>query len=163
MRIRMRMRVAGGLGAAAVGAAMAGAAVVGAAVPAVAAAAGLAYHGYVAMAGGQVDVRLAPQNQGPSDVTDATVRLHWSQPLAAVQRLPEGCARYDVSTVLCDTGPLAAGGVGREIRLRVGLEGTSTEVTLEIDTLWEGGSVDRTPGNDRQQVLALDTGDQYSF
>ncbi|WP_371330207.1 hypothetical protein [Streptomyces sp. TP-A0356] len=155
--MRMKVRIAGALGAAVV---------VGAAVPAVAAVpeADLAYHGYVTMGGGHVDVRMVPQNHGPSAVTDATVRLRWSLPLADVQRLPRGCTRYDTSTVLCGTGPLAAGGVGREIRLRVGLAGSSTEeVTLEIDTLWGSGSVDRNPGNDREQVLALDTGDQYYF
>jgi hypothetical protein len=150
------MRIAGALGAAVV---------VGAAVPAVAAApeADVAYHGYVAMAGGQVDVRLSPQNHGPSDVADTTVRLHWSLPLADRQLLPGGCARFDMNTVLCETGPLPANGVGREIRLRVGLAGAPTEVRLTIETLWDGGSVDRNHANDRQQVLALDTGDEYAF
>jgi hypothetical protein len=64
---------------------------------------------------------------------------------------------------MCGTGPLAAGVAGRELRLRVGLEGAPAEVRLEIETLWNDGAVDRDPGNDRQQVLVLETGDEYSF
>ncbi|MER6125413.1 hypothetical protein ABT173_22835 [Streptomyces sp. NPDC001795] len=142
--------------------------VAGAAVPAVAAGseADLAYHGFVAMGRGEVNVRLTPSNHGPSDIEDATVRLHWSKPLANQQQQPlsEGCARYDASTVLCRTGSIAAGGAGKEIHVRVRLANTSTdEVRLEIESLWGGGAVDRNPGNDRQQVLALDTGDRYNF
>lgn len=36
-------------------------------------------------------------------------------------------------------------------------------MTLEIDTVWGGGTVDRDHGNDRQRVLVLDTGDSYVF
>lgn len=159
----MRMRIAGALGAAG----MVGMSVwAGAAAPAVAAPseADLAYHGVVAMTAGQVDVLLTPQNHGPADVLDATVRLRWSRPLAQHQRLPEGCARYNAATVLCDTGPLAAGSAGRQIHLRVGLaDASADEVRLQIDTLWDGGAADREPRNDRRRVLALDTGDEYSF
>jgi hypothetical protein len=138
----------------------------GSAVPAVAAVAeaDLSYHGYVAMGRGEVNVRLTPSNHGPSAVEDATVRLHWSRPLADQQRLPQECARYDASTVLCRTGAVAANGVGKEIHLRVRLADTTThEVRMEIESQWGGGAVDRNPGNDRQQVLALDTGDRYTF
>ncbi|MFF1452571.1 hypothetical protein ACFVYF_31230 [Streptomyces sp. NPDC058274] len=127
----------------------------------------LAYHGYVAMEGGRVDVRMTPRNHGPADVTDATVRLRWSAPLADRQELPEGCARAGARAVLCRTGALAADDVGAEIRLRVRLAGAGVrvpaEVTLVIDTVWSGGAVDRNHQNDRRQVLALDTGDAYAF
>ncbi|MET7697017.1 hypothetical protein [Streptomyces sp. NPDC005485] len=123
----------------------------------------LAYHGAVSMDAGQVDLRLTPQNHGPSAVADATVRLRWSRPLAVRQELPQGCARSGVRTVVCRTGALAADGLGEEIRLRVRLREVPSEVTLRIDTLWSGGAVDRNHVNDRQQVLALDTGDSYVF
>jgi hypothetical protein len=155
----MRKLIVGALGAVAV---------VGAAVPAVAAGseADLAYHGFVAMGRGEVNVRLTPSNHGPAAIDDATVRLHWSMPLAdsRQQPLPEGCARYDASTVLCRTGSIAANSEGEEIHLRVRLADTKTDqVRLEIDSQWGGGAVDRNPGNDRQQVLALGTGDRYAF
>ena len=154
--MRMPMRIAGALGAAAV---------VGTAVPAVAAVpqTALAYHGYVTLASGRADVWLTPRNEGAAPVAGASVRLHWSRALAGTQQLPKGCAVSDPSTVVCGTGPLVAGGVGREIRLGVGLAGAPSEVRLEIDTLWNGGGLDRTPSEDRQQVLALDTGDTYAF
>ncbi|MET8228598.1 hypothetical protein [Streptomyces sp. NPDC005301] len=123
----------------------------------------LAYHGYVEMAGGRVDVRMTPRNHGPADVEDATVRLRWSVPLTDRQVLPEGCARAGGRAVVCRTGALAADGVGEEIRLGVLLKGAPTEVTMVIDTVWSGGAVDRNHQNDRQQVLALDTGDSYVF
>ncbi|MEU6098208.1 hypothetical protein [Streptomyces sp. NPDC047079] len=150
----MRKRIAGALGAALV---------VGAALPAVAlgAEADLAYHGYVTMGRGEVNVRLTPWNQATSGVEDATVRLRWSKPLAKEQLLPGACAREDESTVLCRMGAIAPLAEGREIHLRVRLADTSAdEVRLEIDSLWSG-AVDRTPGT--QQVLALGTGDRYAF
>jgi len=156
----------GAAGACAVLAMGAGAALVaGAASPAVALEpeADLAYHGAVSMDAGRVDLRLTPQNHGPSAVADATVRLRWSRPLAVRQQLPEGCARSGVRTVVCRTGALAADGLGEEIRVRVWLREVPSEVTLTIDTLWSGGVVDRNHANDRQQVLALDTGDSYVF
>ena len=151
----------GALGALGVCAALA----MGAASPAVGlgSEADLAYHGTVSMDAGRVDLRLTPQNHGPSAVDDATVRLRWSQPLAVRQQLPEGCARSGVRTVVCRTGALAADGLGEEIRLRVRLREVPSEVSLTIDTLWSGGAVDRNHANDRQQVLALDTGDSYVF
>ncbi|MFE2720562.1 hypothetical protein ACFXKI_54325 [Streptomyces mirabilis] len=123
----------------------------------------LAYHGSVAMAAGLVDLRLTPRNHGPSTVGDATVRLRWSAPLADVQRLPGACARSGEREVVCRTGPLAADVPGDEIRLRVRLRGEPSEATMEIDTVWGGGAVDRNHGNDRQRVLVLDTGDSYVF
>ncbi|MFJ1811706.1 MULTISPECIES: hypothetical protein [unclassified Streptomyces] len=124
----------------------------------------LSYHGSAVMAGGRIDVRLTPRNHGPADVSDATVRLRWSVPLAAgAQRLPVGCARTGRQEVVCRTGELAADGLGEVIALRVWLRGRPTEVTMDVDTLWGGGAVDRNRSNDREQVLVLDTGDAYFF
>ena len=123
----------------------------------------LAHHGYVSMADGRVEVRLVPRNHGPSDVADATVRLRWSVPLADRQRLPVGCVRSQARSVVCRTGPLAADWVGEPIGLWVRLKGTPSEMTLVIDTVWSGRTVDRNRQNDRQRVLALDTGDLYAF
>jgi hypothetical protein len=150
-----------GVGVVGVGAALTlgGASSVGALAPE----ADLAYHGSVTMAAGLVDVRLTPQNHGPSAVEDATVRLRWSAPLADVQRLPGDCARSGEREVVCRTGPLAADWPGDPIRLMVRLRGEPSEVTLETDTVWGGGAVDRDHGNDQQRVLALDTGDSYVF
>ncbi|MET9047981.1 hypothetical protein ACWDR2_39080 [Streptomyces sp. NPDC003631] len=152
----MRKWMSGALGAAVV---------VGAAMPATALGSevDIAYHGYVAMGRGEVNVRLTPTNLGPS-IEDATVRLHWSKPLAKVQQLPRGCARHDVSTVVCGTGELTANGKGREIHLRLRLADTATdEVRLEIDSVWGDDEMDRNPGKRRQQVLVLATGDRYTF
>jgi hypothetical protein len=123
----------------------------------------LAYHGAVAMAAGQVEVRFTPRNHGPSAVPDATVRLRWSEPLANRQLLPEGCARSGVRVVLCRVGALDADGLGDQIGLRLRLRGEPSEALLEIDTVWSGGVVDRNHLNDRQRVLVLDTGDTYYF
>ncbi|MFF4970303.1 hypothetical protein [Streptomyces sp. NPDC001083] len=123
----------------------------------------LAYHGSVAMAAGRFDLRLVPQNHGPNEVSGATVRLRWSAPLADRQRLPGGCVRSDVRTVVCRTGELPADGLGAPIALTVRLRGVPTEAALTIDTVWGGGAVDRNHANDRQRVLALDTGDSYAF
>ncbi|MFI6490516.1 hypothetical protein [Streptomyces sp. NPDC050564] len=156
--MRMGMRVLGVVGS---GAFLLG----GAAAPgfALAPEADLAYHGYVSLAAGTVDVRFTPQNHGPTAVSDATVRLRWSAPLADVQWLPKQCARSGERTVVCRTGALAADGLGEEIGVTVRLVGVPSEVTLEIDTVWGGGAVDRNHANDRQRVLALDTGDSYLF
>lgn len=124
----------------------------------------LAYHGRVTVTAGRADVRLVARNHGPSPVDDATVRLRWSAPLAGRQSLPHRCVRPDAWTVVCSTGALAADGPGAEIALRVRLEGSPSEVLLDIGTAWNsGGAVDRNHDNDRQHVLALDTGDTYRF
>lgn len=140
---------------------------VGGTAPVAGAAAGpeadLAYHGSVAMAAGRMDVRFTPRNHGPAAVPDVTVRLRWSEPLANRQVLPYGCARSGVRVVLCRVGALAADGVGEPVELGVRLRGVPSEVLLEIDTVWSGGTVDRNPFNDRQRVLVLDTGDEYYF
>ncbi|WP_435862398.1 hypothetical protein [Streptomyces phaeochromogenes] len=131
--------------------------------PAVAPEADLAYHGHLSMTGGRVDLRMTPQNHGPSGIVEATVRLRWSVPLADEQGLPAGCARTELRTVMCRTGALPADGWGETITMAVRLRGAPSEVTLGIDTVWGGGAVDRNHHNDRQEVLALDTGDTYVF
>ncbi|WP_239157791.1 hypothetical protein [Streptomyces sp. SID13726] len=123
----------------------------------------LAYHGAASMAGGRVDVRFTPRNHGPSAVPDATVRLRWSEALVDRQGLPAGCARSGERVVLCRVGALAADGLGERVELRVRLKGVPSEVLLEIDTVWGGGTVDRNRSNDRQRVLVLDSGDEYYF
>lgn len=123
----------------------------------------LAYHGAASMAAGRVDVRLTPRNHGPDPVDDATVRLRWSAALDDTQVLPAGCARSGERVVVCRTGALPADGPGEEIRMTVRLREVASEVTLGLDTVWGGGSVDRNHANDRQQVLVLDTGDAYAF
>ncbi|MER6411512.1 hypothetical protein [Streptomyces humidus] len=124
----------------------------------------LSYHGSAVLAGGRVDVLLAPRNHGPGDVPDATVRLRWSAPSAAREPLlPAGCARTGRQEVVCRTGALAADGPGERIALRVWLRGRPAEVTVDVDTVWGGGAVDRNRANDRRQVLVLDTGDAYFF
>ncbi|MFI7406291.1 hypothetical protein ACIBW9_38490 [Streptomyces sp. NPDC049541] len=123
----------------------------------------LAYHGVVSMAGGRVDLRLMPRNYGPSAVPDATVRLRWSVAPANKQSLPGGCVRSGERVMMCRVGALTANAVARQIRLRVRLRGAPSEVRVEIDTAWNGGAVDRHRHNDRQRVLVLATGDEYSF
>ncbi|MCX4857997.1 hypothetical protein OG426_31665 [Streptomyces canus] len=123
----------------------------------------LAYHGAASMAGGRVDVRFTPRNHGPAAVPDATVRLRWSEPLVDGQTFPEGCARSAARAVLCRLGALAADGVGKRVEMWVRLRGVPSEVLLEIDTVWNGGTVDRNRENDRQRVLVLDSGDAYHF
>jgi hypothetical protein len=123
----------------------------------------LAFHGAASMAGGRVDVRFTPRNHGPAAVPDATVRLRWSEPLVNGQSLPQGCARSQEREVLCRVGALAADGVGERVEMRVRLLGVPSEVLLEIDTVWNGGTVDRNRENDRQRVLVLDSGDEYYF
>lgn len=161
------MRILCGLGAAVVVAvaspAATAAATVAAAPEAVAPEADLAYHGHLSMTGGRVDLRMTPQNHGPSGVVEATVRLRWSVPLADEQGLPAGCARTEVQTVMCRTGALPADGWGETITMAVRLRGAPSEVSLGIDTVWGGGAVDRNHHNDRQEVLVLDTGDTYVF
>ncbi|WP_189316625.1 hypothetical protein [Streptomyces brasiliensis] len=145
------------------GAALAAVAVAGPARAGGAPEADLVYHGSVVMNGKRLEVRLTPRNQGPAEVPSASVRLRWSMPLAERQNLPAACVRTDARTVVCATGPLDVDGLGDQIAVGVGLRGKAQEVTLEIDTVWSGGTVDRDRTNDRTRVLVLDTGDAYSF
>lgn len=84
---------------------------------------------------------------------DATVRLRWSEPLVDRQTLPEGCARSAERVVLCRVGAPAADGVGKRVEMGARLRGVPSEVLLEIDTVWNGGTVDRNRENDRQLPL----------
>ena len=123
----------------------------------------LAYHGVAVMSGGRMELRFTPRNHGPEAVPDATVRLRWSEPLVDRQVLPDGCAREAERVVVCRVGALAADSVGERVELRVRLRGVPSEVLLEIDTVWDGGTVDLNRANDRQRVLVLDSGDEYYF
>ncbi|MER6688793.1 hypothetical protein [Streptomyces minutiscleroticus] len=125
----------------------------------------VAYHGSVVVRDGRVRVRVMPRNHGPDPLAGATLRLRWSEALADRQRLPDDCVRTGGRTVLCGTGALAANGVpGRRVDVTVRLRGEPSEVTVECDTVWRAGAaLDRNPRNDRQRVLALDTGDTYVF
>ncbi|MEU6588403.1 hypothetical protein ABZ923_04070 [Streptomyces sp. NPDC046881] len=123
----------------------------------------LAFHGTAVMNGDQVEVRLTPRNNGPAAVADATFRLRWSVELADEQELPARCAREDERTVVCGTGALAVDAAGEQVRVPVRLRERTSEVTLEIDTVWSAGAVDQDRSNDRMAVLVLDTGDEYAF
>ncbi|MFF7974627.1 hypothetical protein [Streptomyces sp. NPDC007905] len=123
----------------------------------------VAFHGSAVMDGDRVEVRVTPSNDGPSAVPDASVLLRWSVPLAGRQELPGGCVRTDERTVVCGTGALAADASGEQIRVPARLKAKPSEVTLEVDTAWNGGVADRNRMNDRLQVLVLDTGDAYAF
>ncbi|MEV5877027.1 hypothetical protein AB0L75_22885 [Streptomyces sp. NPDC052101] len=149
-------------GACAVGAVVPGAAVADPA-PVPAPEADLAFHGVAAMSGDRVEVRLTPRNKGPAAVTGATVRLRWSVALAETQQLPARCVREDERTVVCATGALAVNGAGEPLDVLVRLHERPSEVTLETDTAWGGGTVDKYRSNDRLKVLVLNTGDVYAF
>ncbi|WP_338697592.1 hypothetical protein V2W30_17270 [Streptomyces sp. Q6] len=123
----------------------------------------LAHHGGITMTGAHVAVALTPQNHGPSDVTDSTLRLAWSVPLADDQTLPDACLRSGPRTVDCRTGALPAAAYGTPFTVDVRLAAATTEVTVRIDTVWTGGPVDHNGQNNRHRVLVLDTGDTYYF
>lgn len=135
----------------------------GVAVAAPAPEADVALHGSAVLEGDRVEVRLTPRNAGPAAVSDATVRLRWSAALADDQELPARCVREDERTVLCGTGALAVDVAGDQLRLPVRLREPATEVTLEIETAWNSGAVDKDRSNDRMAVLVLATGDSYAF
>ncbi|MFI8350723.1 hypothetical protein [Streptomyces sp. NPDC085596] len=123
----------------------------------------LAFHGYAVIEGDRLEVRLTPRDHGPAAVPEASVRVRWSVPPAGAVTLPQGCARTGERTVVCGTGALAAGEAGAQIRLAVRLRVPAPEVTLEVDTAWNGGVADPDRTNDRLRVLVLPTGDEYSF
>ncbi|WP_242442237.1 hypothetical protein [Streptomyces sp. CB02460] len=97
-------------------------------------------------------------------MSDATVRLRVSVPLAGRQELPGACLQEDPRTVLCRTGPLRADG-RRQRRLALGLRlaGTPDEVVVRVGTAYSGGTTDRDAGNNEHEVPALATGDPYVF
>ncbi|MGW1170276.1 hypothetical protein [Streptomyces sp. NPDC002550] len=123
----------------------------------------LSFHGTAVMSGDEVEVKLTPRNNGPAAVPDATVRLRWSVALAEGQQLPARCVREDERTVVCGTGALAVEGAGKQLDVPVRLGETSSEVTLEIEKVWGGGTTGKDHTNDRVRVLVLDTGDSYAF
>lgn len=123
----------------------------------------VAYHGRVALAHGRLRVLLVPENEGPSPLVNATVRLRLSAELADRQELAEGCARAGLREVVCETGELPLHGRGRHIGLVLELKERAPEVVVRVDTWWNGGATDRNPTNNEHVVLALDTGDTYAF
>ncbi|MEV6112555.1 hypothetical protein AB0L59_08485 [Streptomyces sp. NPDC052109] len=133
------------------------------AVPALGAEADLAFHGTAVMNGDRVEVKLTPRNNGPAAVADGTVRLRWSAALAEEQQWPARCAREDERTVVCGTGALTANAVGEQLDVPVRLRDRPSEVTLQIETVWGGGTTDKDHSNDQLKVLVLDTGDAYAF
>ncbi|MEU6284628.1 hypothetical protein [Streptomyces sp. NPDC047028] len=177
MRARIGMAMTGACGAAlvlgglAAGPATGAAGVTGAAGPTPSASAvpappsaDLAFHGTAVMKDDQVDVKVTPSNLGPAAVPDASVRLRWSVPLTTeALKLPAGCVRTDDRTVVCGTGALASGGVEAQIQVSVRLKDKASQVTLEVDTAWNGGATDKDHTNDQLKVLVLATGDAYAF
>ncbi|MFG2984025.1 hypothetical protein ACGFYQ_22685 [Streptomyces sp. NPDC048258] len=123
----------------------------------------VAYHGRVSLAHAQLRIWLVPQNEGPSALPNATVRLRLSVPLADRQELAAGCARAGLREVVCETGALPLHGRGRHIGLALGLWEPVSEVVVRVDTWWNGGATDRNLANNEHVVLALDTGDSYAF
>ncbi|MFJ3235534.1 hypothetical protein [Streptomyces sp. NPDC086787] len=123
----------------------------------------LEYHGSAVMSGDRMDVRLVAGNHGPVAVSDASVELRWSAPLADRQALPVGCVRTGERVVMCRTGALPANGSGSPVELSVVLRESGAEVTMEVDTVWSDGTVDRDRSNDQARVMVLNTGDSYSF
>ncbi|MET8398124.1 hypothetical protein [Streptomyces sp900116325] len=124
----------------------------------------ISHHGHVSLWGEELGVWLLSENHGPSDVMRSTVRLRFSVVLTGRQEMPSACLQADARTVLCRTGPLRAGGAaGRQFALELQLAGRPNEVVVRIDTAWNGGVTDRNPQNDRHEVLAPSTGDEYVF
>lgn len=123
----------------------------------------LAFHGQAVIDGERMDIRLTPRDHGPAAVPEASVRVRWSVGPAGAVSLSPGCARTGERTVVCGTGALVAGQAGEEIRLGVRLRVPAPEVTLEVETAWNGGVTDPDRSNDRLRVLVLPTGDAYSF
>jgi hypothetical protein len=123
----------------------------------------VAHHGHVSLTSGRLGVSLVSESHGPADLANATVRVVFSVPLAGAQALPAGCLWGEERVALCATGELRAGGVGRRIALDVRTVGMPEEVTVEVDTLWNGGATDRNPQNNAHQVLTPATGDRYAF
>lgn len=123
----------------------------------------VAYHGRVALAHGQLRIWLVPENEGPSALPNATVRVRLSADLADRQQLSEGCARVGPREVVCETGPLPLHGRGRHIGVVLDLREQAPEVVVRVDTWWNGGATDQNHVNDEHVVLALDTGDAYAF
>ncbi|MFD9356928.1 hypothetical protein [Streptomyces sp. NPDC060031] len=123
----------------------------------------VAYHGRVALAHGRLRILMVPENEGPSAVPNATLRVRVSADLADRQALAGGCARAGQREVVCETGSMPLHGRGRHIGLVLDLRESAPEVVVRIDTWWNGGATDRNHTNNEHVVLALDTGDTYAF
>ncbi|MCX4676387.1 hypothetical protein OG413_13920 [Streptomyces sp. NBC_01433] len=123
----------------------------------------VSHHGHVSLSGDRLGVWLRSENRGPADLTDATVRLRFSDPFSAPRGLPPGCLRGGSRAVLCGTGALTADGQERRTAFDLRLAGRPAEVVVRIDTVWNGGAVDRDPRNNVHEVLAPSTGDAYVF
>ncbi|MEU9702167.1 hypothetical protein [Streptomyces sp. NPDC047981] len=147
------------------GAVLAGVMVVGtgAGARAVGGEADLAHHGHLSLWEGRIGVWLASENHGPSDVSGATVRLAFSEPMAGGQELPPSCLWGSDRVVVCRTGELRAAGAVGELALDLRTAASPDEVTVDISTVWMDGVVDRNARNDRHRVLVLATGDPYVF
>ncbi|WP_418958447.1 hypothetical protein [Streptomyces tritici] len=130
---------------------------------AVAPEADVAHHGYVTLWQGRVGVALLSENHGPSSLPGSTVRLEFSAPPAAGQELPAGCLWGGDRVVLCGTGALRAAGAAHRLDLELRTAGEPEELTVMVDTAWNGGATDRNPGNHRHEVLVIATGDPYVF
>ncbi|MFH8717126.1 hypothetical protein OHB11_21740 [Streptomyces zaomyceticus] len=131
--------------------------------PVIGAEADVAHHGHVSLWDGRVGVWLVSENLGPSDLSQATVRLAFSVPMAGGQELPPACLWSSDRVVSCRTGELrVTGGIG-ELGLDLRTAGLPDELTVDITTAWRDGAADRHPGNDRHRVLVLATGDPYVF
>lgn len=123
----------------------------------------LSHHGHVSLWDGRVGVWLVSENHGPSDVSQATVRLAFSVPMAGGQELPPACLWSSDRVVSCRTGELRAAGGAGELALDLRTAALPDEMTVEITTAWRDGAADRNPRNDRHRVLVLATGDPYVF
>ncbi|MER5961879.1 hypothetical protein [Streptomyces sp. NPDC002057] len=135
----------------------------GAVGPVVAPEADVAHHGHVSLWGGGVGVWLVSENLGPSDLSQATVRLAFSEPMAGGQELPQACLWSSDRVVSCRTGELRVAGGGGELAFDLRTAGFPDELTVDITTAWRDGATDRNPVNDRHRVLVLATGDPYVF
>ncbi|MFE2558033.1 hypothetical protein ACFXGT_18820 [Streptomyces sp. NPDC059352] len=135
----------------------------GAAGPEVVVEADLAHHGHVSLWDGRVGVWLVSENHGPSDLSQATVRLAFSEPMAGGHELPSACLWSSARVVSCRTGELRAAGAVGELALDLRTAGFPDELTVEITTAWRDGAADGNPRNDRHRVLVLATGDPYVF
>ncbi|HEY9374008.1 hypothetical protein [Streptomyces sp.] len=123
----------------------------------------VAHHGHVTLWQGRVGVWLVSENHGPSSLPGVTVRLTFSAPPAAGQELPAACLWGGDRVVLCGTGPLRASGAVRELTLELRTVGEPQELTVTVDTAWNGGATDRNPRNHQHEVLVPATGDPAVF
>ncbi|WP_175412278.1 hypothetical protein [Streptomyces sp. TRM64462] len=139
-----------------------GGGVAGAAPAPVAPEADVAYHGFASLSEGRLDVLVLSRNSGPSSLEEATVRLAFSVPVVP-GKLPPDCVWGGDRVVLCSTGALPSDGTRREKALELRTVGTPHEVTLHVDTAWNGGATDKNPQNNDHRVLVPATGDPYVF